>query len=81
MSGQFLFEGMVEPKTSSKGTKYSNIYIKEIDENGEPKMEQQKYPIFGDELCDAFSKIEKNSIIEIDYDVKDISINRVNVYA
>jgi len=81
MINLFLFEGMENVSTSSKGMKYCKaIYLKELSEDGTPCKKQLCYPLFGAELCEKFSKLEQNCVVELEFVVKDISITGVKRY-
>lgn len=80
MLGQFYFVCLDEVKHSTKCGKFSNITIREVNENGELKAGTKKYPIFGNEICDKFSRLKENSYIEMEYESKEIYISDVKQY-
>lgn len=68
-----LFEGVKE-KTSSKGNKYGEIFVKGLNEDGSVDLEQAKLRTFSEDVINVCKTLKTSEKIKLLFSINDSSI-------
>lgn len=68
-----IYEGLKE-KTSSKGNKYGEIFIKGLKEDGTADFERVKLRTFSEDIINLCKSLKTSEAIKIYFSVNDLSI-------
>lgn len=75
---QTVLDGVRE-KTSSKGSKYAEVYIKGVDEDGTPDFVQRRFMCFDEVVIERLEKFKKDDLINLDLEIREATIVGIGV--
>lgn len=78
MFAQFLLEGVRE-KTSSKGSAYAEVFVKGVDEDGNPDIVQHRFMTFDEEVLSKLRTKKTNDYVNLQLEIREATITGVGV--
>lgn len=73
---QFCFDGM-KSYISSKGTRYADLFVRGITDEGKADFEQIKLRTFDESVIQDCEKLKQNDIVALDLSIKEATVDAV----
>ncbi len=73
---QFCFDG-IKSYVSSKGTRYADLFVRGITDEGTPDFEQVKLRTFDESVIQDCERLKPSDIVALDLSIKEATVDAV----
>ena len=77
MKNTYSYDG-VQFRTSKAGNAYADLFLREVDENGNIDLQQRVFRSFNEDVINRCRSIEPNSVVIVDLTIKEAFVDGIS---